>query len=143
MRLAQSRMHVEASCEGGFELGGHSGARPDRAGVGTWGMIPLGARWGSRRGVDLGRLARVDLSYHRDRARPTYQHLLRVGEVREALRRNADHVAMHIIPALSNGGGRFAPLLVLSSTYASMSARATPPWVSEMPHRDTTHVLQT
>ena len=42
----------------------------------------------------------------------------------------------------SNGGGRRLPGVVLSSTYVSMSARATSPWVSEMPHRDITHVPQ-
>ena len=42
MRLAQSRMHAEAPYEGRFDWRGRSGARPDRAGVGTWWMTPSG-----------------------------------------------------------------------------------------------------
>ena len=125
------------------QLRGRTRARPDRASVGARGVAGLSVWRGSLCGVVVGLVACVDLKYHRDRTRPTHQYSFRVGEVRKALRHDADYFAMYGLSASVKRERALGPSLGLilnicvdeCAGSTTVCVRYAPPTV------DTAHVL--
>ena len=101
MCLAHSRMHAALSCaREGLRCGGGPSACADRVGTSARGLTSAVAQRGSSAGVGSLCLVHVNLICHRDRACPAHQYPLRVCEVCEKFRYDAQHILVHRVPGL-------------------------------------------